>query len=187
MKETFFLNKKMLRSYFNGFLWLILGLLSHIPSHFLRNSILRLLGMKLDNAVLYSGFHIRKLSKIRIGKHTIIGHGVTLDGRNGITIGENVNISSEVMLWTMQHDYNDSNFSASGGPIIINDYAWISARAIILPNITIGKGAVVAAGSVVTKDVEDYTVVGGIPAKKIANRNKNLEYSLSDFGVTPFV
>jgi len=63
-----------------------------------------------------------------------------------------------------------------GAPVEIGDYAWVCSRSIILPGVKVGEGAVVACGAVVTKDVEPYTVVGGIPAKKIADRNKNLEY-----------
>jgi acetyltransferase-like isoleucine patch superfamily enzyme len=143
--------------------------------------------MKIKDAIIYGGFHIREPSKISIGKGTIIGHGTTLDGRNGIIIGENVNFSSEVMVWTMQHDYNHPSFPPVGGEVVIHDYAWISVRAIILPNVTIGEGAVVAAGAVVTKDVEPYTVVGGIPAKKIALRNKDLDYTPASGGGLPFV
>ena len=179
--------KKIIRTYYNAFMWMFLGLVSYIPLRFVRNSILRMLGMKIDKAILYGMFHIRKPSKININEGTVIGHSVTLDGRNGITIGKNVNFSSEVMIWTMQHDYNDPDFGASGGPVVIHDYVWISARVIVLPNVTIGKGAVVAAGAVVTKNVEAYTIVGGIPATKIGERNKNLHYNPSKMGGLPFV
>ena len=90
-----------------------------------------------------------------------------------------MNIGSEVHLWTDQHDYNDPYFRATKskvGPIIIGDRAWIGPRVTILHNVHIGEGAVIAAGAVVTKDVEPFTVVGGIPAKKIAERNHNLMY-----------
>lgn len=116
----------------------------------------------------------------------MIENNVTLDGRRGIKIGKNVNFSSEVMIWTLQHDYNNPSFSVKGGEVIIEDYVWISTRAIILPNVRIGKGAVVAAGAVVTKDVPPFTVVGGIPAKKIGERNKELNYVPSDAHL-PFV
>ncbi|UWX80272.1 acyltransferase [Arthrobacter jinronghuae] len=79
-------------------------------------------------------------------------------------------------LWTLQHDYNSPTFATSGGPIVIRDRAWISFRATILPGVVIGEGAVVAANSVVTKDVEPFTVVGGIPAKKIGERNPSVSY-----------
>ena len=179
--------KNLLKRYFNAILWLILAFAAYIPLQFLRNFILKILGMKINKAILYGTFHIRKPSKISIDEGTVIGHGVTLDGRNGITIGKNVNFSSEVMIWTMQHDYNDPSFGAAGGPVVIHDYAWISVRAIILPNVTIGEGAVVAAGAVVTKDVEPYTIVGGVPAKKIGERNNNLDYVPAFGGGSPFV
>jgi maltose O-acetyltransferase len=74
----------------------------------------------------------------------------------------------------LNHDYNDIHFCGKGAPVEIGKYAWICSRAIILPGITIGEGAVVASGAIVTKDVAPYTVVGGIPAKRIGNREKKL-------------
>ncbi len=180
--------KFFIRKYYESIMWMILSVTALIPSHIIRNTILKFLGMKIHNkAIVYGTFHIRAPFKISIGDGTVIGHGVTLDGRNSIEVGKNVNFSSEVMVWTMQRDYNDPFFGAKGGSVIIEDFAWISARAIILPNVTIGKGAVVAAGAVVTKDVEPYTVVGGIPAKKIADRNQDLQYSPADGRGLPFV
>ncbi|QDG90935.1 acyltransferase [Pseudarthrobacter sp. NIBRBAC000502770] len=127
-------------------------------------------------AKLYRWREVRDAQNISVGAGSIIGMWATLDGREGITIGKNVNFSSEVALWTLQHDYNSPCFATSGGPIVIGDRAWISFRATILPGVTIGEGAVVAANSVVTKDVAPYTVVGGIPAKKIGQRTADLTY-----------
>ena len=180
--------KKTIRKYYKSVLWLFLGTISHTPNRFIRTYLLKVTQVKIHNtAILYGGFHIRKPSQISIGSGTVIGHGVTLDGRNKIRIGNNVNFSSDVMIWTMQHDYNDTKFKTSGGPVIIEDYAWVSVRAIILPNVTIGEGAVVAAGAIVTKDVLPFTIVGGIPAKKIGVRNENLAYSPSEGGGLPFI
>lgn len=174
---------KIIKQYIKGLIALFLKVLSHFPSHFFRNLILRLFfRMDLDNnSVLYSGFTIRNPKKIKIGRGTVVGYSCELDGRKGITIGENVNISSDVKLYTLQHDYNSYGFDAIGGPIIVNDYAWISVRAIVLPGVVIGEGAVVAAGAVVTKNVDPYTVVGGVPAKKISDRNREIKYSPSDY------
>ena len=83
-----------------------------------------------------------------------------------------------VWIWTMEHDPQDSYYGVKGGAVTIEDYAWISCRVVILPGVTIGKGAVVAAGAVVTKDVAPYTIVGGVPAKKIGTRTKDLRYQL---------
>lgn len=75
-------------------------------------------------------------------------------------------MATEVMIWTAHHDYNDVHFGVRGGEVVIGDYCWICARAIILPNVKIGEGAVVAAGAVVTKDVEPWSVVGGGTGKE---------------------
>lgn len=159
--------------------WFDNFILPYIPSQTIRHFILKLQGLKRGKkAIIYSGFEVRRPERIVIGDHSLIGHKAVLDGRKGLIIGKNVNISEEVMLWTMQHDYNDKDFLGTGGEIVIEDYAWISVRAIILPGVRIGKGAVVAAGAVVTKDVEAYTIVGGVPAKKIGDRIQNLEYTL---------
>lgn len=179
--------KGYIRKLYVSFQWIILAIVSKLPSHIIRKAILSLLGLRMDGAVLYGGFHIRKPDRIVIGAGTVVGHSATLDGRNCLSIGKNVNISSEVMIWTMQHDYNSPGFCATGGEVVIGDYAWLSARAIILPGVRIGEGAVVAAGAVVTQNVPDYTVVGGVPAKVIANRTRELNYCPAKMGVIPFV
>lgn len=142
---------------------------------------MKLFGMKFGyNVSLYSGFEIRSPKKIKIGDNVVIGFNAVLDGRRGLEVGNNVNISSDVMIWTLQHNYNEPNFKVEGAKVFIEDYVWISARAIILPGICIKEGAVVAAGAVVTKDVPAYTVVGGIPAKEIGKRNRNISYKLAE-------
>lgn len=127
---------------------------------------------------------------VRIGHNTIIGNDAFLDGRmkhfllwkkkHGfpLTIGNNVSISGEVRIYTMEHDIDSPDFSEVGAPVVIDDYAVIGTRVTILPGVTIGRGAVVASGAVVTKDVPPFTVVGGVPAKHIKDRNKNLTYTL---------
>ncbi|MCB9150115.1 MAG: acyltransferase [Caldilineaceae bacterium] len=162
-----------------GLLYFFLHILMHIPIQGFRYFVLRRLGMKLDKtSTVYMGGTIRNPQGITIGAYTTIGHNCTLDGRSNIYIGENVNLSSEVMIWTVQHDPQSADFGVKAEPVIVEDYAWLSTRSIILPGVTIGKGAVVAAGAVVTKSVEPYTIVGGIPAKRIGNRSKTLNYRL---------
>lgn len=95
-----------------------------------------------------------------------------------LQIGNCVDIAQDVRIWTLQHDYNSPSYEAKGKPVHINDYAWIASGATILPGITIGEGAVVATGSVVTKNVESYTIVAGVPARPIGTRSKNLNYIL---------
>jgi acetyltransferase-like isoleucine patch superfamily enzyme len=155
--------------------------LGHLPSRRLRTFLARrALGLRIDpDAVLYQWRDLREPSGIEIGAGTVIGHWATLDGRRGLRIGENVNLSSEVALWTLQHDPDDRGFGVRGGPIAIEDHAWVSFRATVLPGVRIGRGAVVAANALVTKDVEEFTVVGGVPAKRIGTRSRDLEYGLT--------
>lgn len=124
--------------------------------------------------VFISGYHTKP--HIRIGNNCVINRKVHLDGRSGISIGNNVNISFEVCVLTLGHDHNSPKFDAVGAPVAVGDHVWIGARAMILPGVTLGEGAVVAAGAVVTKDVPPYTVVAGVPAKIIGHRNSNLDY-----------
>lgn len=113
---------------------------------------------------------------IRIGRNCVINRGCYLDGRSGIEIKDNVNISFGTTIITLQHDPQSSDFKCEGGKVLINSNVWIGAKAIILPGVTIGEGAIVAAGAVVCKDVESYSIVGGVPAKKISIRSRNLSY-----------
>lgn len=133
--------------------------------------------------VIHFGAEIRAPHQLEIGNGTIIGDKCILDARRGgIIIGKNVNFSSQVNLWTGQHDYNDSYFRSNPskrGPIKIGDRAWLGPNVTVLHSVTIGEGAVVAAGAVVTKDVEPFTLVGGVPAKKIGVRNHDLRYEFN--------
>jgi maltose O-acetyltransferase len=117
--------------------------------------------------------------QIAIGRHTVINRQCVLDGRGGLRIGDNVSISPGVWLLTDEHDMNDPFFLDRLGPIEIGDYAWLGSRATVLPGVKIGKGAVVAAGAVVTKDVPAYDVVGGVPARHIGTRSTDLRYEIN--------
>ena|SRR3990167_2476039 len=169
-------------------LHLALKLVAWLPSHAMRNGVLRhVFRMSIGpRSTLYGGFEIRSPWKISIAAGTVVGHHASLDGRRGIRIGNNVNVSSEVMIWTLQHDYRDRKFGVRGAPVLIGDFVWIGPRAIVLPGVSIGEGAVVAAGAVVTADVPAYTVVGGVPAKLIGERPRDLDYCPADF-VVPMI
>lgn len=180
--------KRLIQRYLHGAKYLFLFAVGHIPSHVIRNFFYRCLGLRLGKAaVIYGGAEVRRPGWIEIGAGSIIGHRAILDGRLGIRIGANVNLSTGVWIWTVQHDHRDPWFGDQGGAVEIGDHAWVSCRAVILPGVRIGTGAVVAAGAVVTKDVEPYSIVGGVPAKKIGDRGKDLRYQLGDNPPIPFV
>lgn len=172
----------------DGLKFLVMHYCMRIPSQTIRHNVIRSRGLTLgEDSLIYMGVELRHPHKIEIGSRTTIGHNCTLDGRGGLSIGNNVNFSSEVMIWTMQHDPQCSNFGVKSAPVIIEDYAWLSCRSVILPGVIIHKGAVVAAGAVVTKSVEPFTIVGGVPAKPIGERNQNLNYNLGKEGAIWFV
>jgi acetyltransferase-like isoleucine patch superfamily enzyme len=151
-----------------------------IPFYFLRKVVFQIAGVKIGNgATVHMGTRFFEPKGISIGKDTKIGFRSFLDGRAPLLIGDHVDIASEVMIYNSEHDLNDGEFKATEEKVIIGDYVFIGPRAIILPGVNIGKGAVVAAGAVVTKDVEDFAIVGGVPAKTIGERqNKELNYRL---------
>lgn len=169
-----------MRKCFSGFKSLLLQLVARIPSQLFRTFVLRrLFGMKIgEGATIYGGSEFRAPSQIEIGRNSVLGHGCLLDGRRQLEIGENVNISSGVWIWTLHHDIQSADFGVIGGKVKIGDRAWLCSRCTLLPGVTIGYGAVVASGAVVTKDVPALTVVGGIPAKEIGRRSENLDYQL---------
>ena len=160
-------------------LFVVSAAVGHVPSARVRHAFYTsCMGVSLGpGARINGGAEIRK-GRVAIGSNTIIGHGAILDGRRGITIGERVNLSSEVAIWTLQHDYSDPDFGSVGGEVHIGDLAWISFRATVLPALTIGEGAVVAAGALVTEDVAPYTIVAGLPARPIGERPRGLRYRL---------
>lgn len=176
--------KKCARRYIQGYIRYMGFQIGHIPSHHVRNFIYRNIFFVTikKNAIIYFGAEIRAGYNLVIGKGSIIGDKVILDARNGIEIGENVNFSTGVQIWTEQHSHSDPYFRCVSGKsfrVKIEDRAWIGPRTTILHSVTIGEGAVIAAGSVVTKDVEPYSIVAGIPAKKIGTRSRDLKYNFS--------
>lgn len=163
-------------------------IIAHIPSYTVRNAWYRhVLGWRLGpHVVIFMGQRVqmarvrKSVQKVSIGKNTIINWDCMLYTTGGLAIGENVSISAGVWLVTGSHDMNDPQFIDTYKPIVIGDHAWIGVRATILPGVTIGEGAVVMAGAVVTHDVPPFAVVGGVPARAIRQRElQEPAYSLN--------
>ena len=170
--------KKHISGLRNGVRWyLSTKLIPSLPSQHLRNWGMRKMGINMsENVKFFGDFQVRNPKGITIEDGVSIGPKVLLDGRSGLTIKRNAVIAYDAIIWTLNHDYNDKQFCGKGAPVVIGAYAWICSRAIIMPGITVGEGAVVASGAIVTKDVAAYSIVGGVPAKEIGKRNK-LDYS----------
>lgn len=160
-----------------SFLMYVIGYLGY---HHIRRFFYRLAGMKIGRgSAIHMRLRLYDPRNIEIGKDSIIGEGTVLDGRDKLTIGNHVDIASEVMIYNSEHDIQSDDFHAVKAPVIIEDYTFIGPRAIILPGVKIGMGAVVGAGAVVTKDVDSFAIIGGVPAKVIGERKtKNLSYEL---------
>lgn len=108
--------------------------------------------------------------KLRMGDYSCLSAGVDCYSVDEVVIGDQVVVSQGVKLCTAGHDITSRTMELTHQPIRIESNAWIAAWSIILPGVTIGEGAVVAAGAVVTKDIEPWTVVGGNPVKVITKR-----------------
>ena len=158
----------------------LLHLVGLVPFHCCRRFFYRAAGIKIGRgSTIHMKARFYDPRNISIGEDSIIGEGVVLDGRDKLVIGNHVDIATEVMIYNSEHDVNDENFIAKNSPVKIEDYVFIGPRVIILAGVTIGRGAIVGAGAVVTKDVPPYAIVGGVPAKIIGERrNKDLHYRL---------
>ncbi len=157
----------------------LLADVGHFPSHVVRNWFYRRAGMTLPrNSSIHWRAEFYEPEHIVIGDRVTIGDSCFLDGRSGLTIGDNVNLGSHVSIYTREHDVDSPSFAETGGPVLVGEHAWIASHAIVLPGVTVGRGAVVAAGAVVTKDVPEFTIVGGNPARTIRARERDLRYGL---------
>lgn len=167
-------------NYWLDFELMLLRWVGHVPSHCFRNFFYRLAGIKLGkSATFHMWANFFQPKNIEIGAGTIVGDHAFLDGRAKMIIGKQVDIASSVMIYNSEHDLSREDFAAREEPVEIGDFCFIGPRAIVLPGVKIGRGAVVAAGAVVTADVEPFSIVGGVPAKVIGERkNKDPKYKL---------
>lgn len=138
------------------------------PEH-LRKLFSELIGQELDEGFgMFPPINADYGLNIEIGKNVFINSGCCFQDQGGIEIGDNVLIGQQVVIVTLNHDMNPTKRqNMLPSPVKIGNDVWIGAKAMILPGITIGNGAVIAAGAVVTKDVPENTVVAGVPAKTI--------------------
>lgn len=157
--------------------WAISG--ANIPSRRARRRLLVRLGMRFgEGASVSRGLIVLGAHGISLGAGSIVGVRSWLDGRGGLSIGDNVIIGAETMIWTAQHDISDPDFAGQFRPVTIGDAAWIASRCVILPGVRVGAGAAVGIGSVVTGDVADGMVVAGNPAVPVNVRAEGLRYRI---------
>lgn len=152
---------------------------------FIQKKLKRKLLEKCENISLGNGINISYLNKLTLGEYIHIGNECILNCYGGLDIGNNVVIGPYVTIWTVDHNYNDTTMLPFDNiqlckKVTIENNVWIGAKSILVPGITIGEGAIIAMGSVVTKDVEAFSVVGGNPARKLKERDINIYKNLKE-------
>lgn len=135
-----------------------------------RRFLLRLFGAKVGNAYIRPSCKVWAPWNLKVGDGAALDEDVLCYCVAPITIGASAVVSREAFLCTASHDIHSPTHDLVTAPIEVGESAWVAARAFVGPGVSIGKGAVVAACSVVTKDVEPWTVVAGNPARFIKNR-----------------
>jgi acetyltransferase-like isoleucine patch superfamily enzyme len=135
----------------------------------IRNKLSEIIGSQIDETTgIFAPFYINFGKHTKIGKNVFINHSCSFLDLGGITIEDDVLIGPKVNLVTENHPIEPNNRKTLiCKPIVIKRNSWIGAGATILPGVTVGENAVVAAGSVVTKDVPNNTIVAGVPAKHV--------------------
>ncbi|GAP33848.1 acyltransferase [Piscinibacter sakaiensis] len=129
-------------------------------------------------AAVQGGVRFFHVGRLRIGAGSRVNRGVYLDNRAGLTIGRHVSIAHDCRLYTLGHDIRDPGFAPRGRPVVVEDHAVLFAGAMLMPGVTVGRGAVVMAGAVVTHDVPPGRVVGGNPARDLGERGLDPAYRL---------
>ena len=144
---------------------------SKFPINFIKIFLLKIFGATLGTgAVIKPGVQIKFPWKLRLGNHVWIGENVWIDNLEQVTLGSNVCVSQDALLVTGSHDYSKSSFDLLTKPIIIEDGAWVAARAIVTGGVTAGNHSVLLTSSVASANLEPYGVYRGNPAVKIRTR-----------------
>jgi acetyltransferase-like isoleucine patch superfamily enzyme/GT2 family glycosyltransferase len=157
-----------------------LNAISHaVPFHSPRRVAWSLAGFKVHRtAVMHQGVRWMARRRLSVGEGTIINRGTLIDNRCSVEIGRHVSVAHDSRIYTTGHDVHSPDFAIQTRPVRIEDYAVLFAGAVLMPGVTIGTGAVVLPFSVVTKDVEPMTVVGGVPAVVRGRRTGEPSYRL---------
>ena len=159
------------------FAWIENNIVANIPLWRVRRIYYRMMGVKIGYGTqLNMRTYLIGPGVFCIGDHSHVNPGCLIDYRGGIEIGSSVSISHRVMLITGGHNVQSKDFCEMRKPIKIGDYVWSGAGATVLQGVEVGEGAVVAAGAVVVDDVAPFTIVGGVPARKIGDRHRDLNY-----------
>lgn len=173
--------KKTLKAMAYGFtIYLCNFVVNRIPFHCVRLFYYRrVMGFKIGRgSYVLMGAIFDAPRKFEMGENSSVTRGCKLGNRGGIKIGNNVAVAEEAFILAGDHDPNDPDYGSRFDPVVIDDYAFIGSRAIVLKGVHLGRGSMVGAGAVVHKSVEPYQIVAGNPAKPVGERNRDLRYKI---------
>lgn len=144
---------------------------SFFPFNFLKIFLLQLFGCTVGKGVIIKpNINIKYPWKLKLGNHVWIGEMVWIDNLENVTIGNNVCISQGAMLICGSHNYKNQSFDLITKEIIIKDGVWIGAKSIILQGVIAESHAILSAGSVISKNLEKFSIYKGNPALKVSSR-----------------
>ena len=150
-----------------------------MPSNRLRRFALSIAGIKLGaGVVVHQGVRLMARNRLSVGEGTVINRSTLIDNRSDVSIGCHVSIAHDCRLYTTGHDHQSPDFGIRTKPVVIEDNAVLYASAVVMPGVTVGRGAVILPFSVVTRDVPPMTIVGGVPATLRGYRQGELNYRL---------
>jgi putative colanic acid biosynthesis acetyltransferase WcaF len=149
-----------------------------VPSHTIRQAVLRLWGARIGrNVGILRGTTVLGIEGLVIGDNSTVGFRCLLDARGGLTLHDNVVIASDVHFIAGHHLVDSDDFGFIIEPTVVEDHVWIGVRSTVLEGLTIGRGAVIGACSLVRTSIEPMTIAAGLPAKPVRTRVSSLEYT----------
>jgi putative colanic acid biosynthesis acetyltransferase WcaF len=151
----------------------------HVPLRWLRMAWLRASGATLgEGSAVFWGTTVFNARDLVVGARSVISFRCVLDARGGLSIGDDVVVASDVQIISGGHDVDDPGFASFFLPVVVGDRVWLASRTTLLAGVRVGEAAVVAACALVTEDVPAYTVVGGVPARPVRERARDLTYRI---------
>lgn len=136
--------------------------------------LLRAFGARIGRGlVIKNRVNIKLPWKLKVGNHVWLGEDAWIDNLNNVLLGDNVCISQGALLLTGNHDYTTAAFYYRNAPVVVEDGAWIGAKAVVCPGVVVGSHAILTVGSIATKAMEAYGIYQGNPAKLVRQRTIN--------------
>jgi putative colanic acid biosynthesis acetyltransferase WcaF len=152
--------------------WLLFFRITPIPFFACRACILRFFGAEVGiSTYVYPNVRIWAPWQLVLGDKATLGPGVEVYNPGGVHLGHHAIVSQDAYLCGGSHDFNDLAFPMTWAPIVLEPYSWICARAVVLPGVTVGKGAILGAAAVISKDMDPLGVYVGNPARMVTSRD----------------